>query len=172
MLSAGEPAFGRRPIPAALVCAGGVNAADHAQTFPSLADVLRKQVRSTDPHPVLDFRPGTAVGRVTRAPPSLGLRLAGLLRRAAACREAGVWCRCRPAAQRRAAPVLGPRHERRRQRGAGMVHLALRVSGQLCIETSLPCPNHAGGAAGKKYVSSHTWTISPSPEAESRVARH
>ena len=42
--SADEPVFGRRPIPAALVCAGGVNAADHAQTFPTLADVLRKQV--------------------------------------------------------------------------------------------------------------------------------
>ena len=41
---ADEPAFGRRPIPAALVCAGGVNAADHAQTFPTLVDVLRKQV--------------------------------------------------------------------------------------------------------------------------------
>ena len=43
--SADGPAFGRQPVPAALVCAGGVNAADHAQTFPTLADVLRKQVR-------------------------------------------------------------------------------------------------------------------------------
>jgi len=46
VLPADGPAFGRRPVPAALVCAGGVNAADHAQTFPTLADVLRKQVQS------------------------------------------------------------------------------------------------------------------------------
>lgn len=36
-----------RIIPTALTFAGGVNSADHAQTFPALADLLRQQVSTT-----------------------------------------------------------------------------------------------------------------------------
>jgi len=36
---------GRQRLPAALTVAGGVNSADHARTFPALADLLRSQVR-------------------------------------------------------------------------------------------------------------------------------
>ncbi len=36
----------RRIIPTALTFAGGVNSADHAQTFPTLVNLLRQQVRS------------------------------------------------------------------------------------------------------------------------------
>lgn len=35
----------RRIIPTALTFAGGVNSADHAQTFPALVDLLRQQVK-------------------------------------------------------------------------------------------------------------------------------
>jgi len=37
----------RRIIPTALTFAGGVNSADHAQTFPALVNLLRQQVRLT-----------------------------------------------------------------------------------------------------------------------------
>jgi len=37
----------RRIIPTALTFAGGVNSADHAQTFPTLVNLLRQQVRLT-----------------------------------------------------------------------------------------------------------------------------
>ncbi len=37
----------RRIIPTALTFAGGVNSADHAQTFPTLVSLLRQQVRLT-----------------------------------------------------------------------------------------------------------------------------
>lgn len=42
-----QHAFGhrRRIIPTALTFAGGVNSADHAQTFPALVDLLRQQVK-------------------------------------------------------------------------------------------------------------------------------
>ena len=41
-----DTTFGQscRIIPTALTFAGGVNSADHAQTFPALADLLRQQV--------------------------------------------------------------------------------------------------------------------------------
>jgi len=37
---------GRQRLPAALAVAGGVNSADHAQTFPALVDLLRRQARA------------------------------------------------------------------------------------------------------------------------------
>lgn len=37
----------RRIIPTALTFAGGVNSADHAQTFPTLVNLLRQQVPLT-----------------------------------------------------------------------------------------------------------------------------
>ena len=51
VITAHQPAttqheFGqRRRIPTALTFAGGVNSADHAQTFPALVDLLRQQVK-------------------------------------------------------------------------------------------------------------------------------
>ena len=41
---------GKRPVPAALVFAGGVNPSDHAQTFPALLELLRETVCPTLPH--------------------------------------------------------------------------------------------------------------------------
>ena len=37
----------KRPVPAALVVAGGVNASDHVLTFPALLESLREQVPIT-----------------------------------------------------------------------------------------------------------------------------
>lgn len=40
-----------RIIPTAMTFAGGVNSADHAHTFPTLVDLLRQQVISSEASP-------------------------------------------------------------------------------------------------------------------------
>ncbi len=47
-LDAEAGARGRRRLPTALTFAGGVNSADHAKTFPTLAQLLRDQVGRAD----------------------------------------------------------------------------------------------------------------------------
>ena len=44
-LAAGARFAGRQRLPAALTVAGGVNSADHARTFPALAELLRSRAR-------------------------------------------------------------------------------------------------------------------------------
>lgn len=87
---------GKRALPAGLVLAGGVNASDHAQTFPALASHLRNQVELGLRRLALDEQSGVRWARCGASVPA-----AQAAERQGACPSATEPCRARQTAVHR-----------------------------------------------------------------------